>query len=281
MELINIRQIVPAVRDVRARTESTGFQRRAPKLDYAKARQRWWIQVRFNSDIDLMIFEKAVGGSEIRLIELKDNFYLEDPRIPDTANMRQAFRLAENVLAQVNGATQVSCRHFQLARFEAMIEVFENGTGRGIVASDFLVHGSSDYPAIGSFLTDARAPIQSMLPVWKSDKDVQDALFYLGAEGNAWANLYKACEIVEDRVGGHAKVVFQKGWCSRSEWERFHRTANHQEAIGLFSRHARSRVMPPPDPMTAAEARHFVGGLMKEWIQSLIRAVDGQTGQES
>ena len=100
MELTNIRQIVPAVRDVRAKTGNSTFQRRAPKLEYAKARQRWWIQVRFNSDIDLMNFEKAITGSEIRLVELKDNFYVEDPRIPDTAEMGEAFRLAENLLAQ-------------------------------------------------------------------------------------------------------------------------------------------------------------------------------------
>ena len=61
------------------------FQRRAPKLNYAKARLRWWIHVRFNSDLDLMIFEKAVAGSEVRLVELDNNFYIEDPRIPDTA----------------------------------------------------------------------------------------------------------------------------------------------------------------------------------------------------
>jgi hypothetical protein len=278
MELTNIRQIVPAVREIRAKTGTAAFQRRAPKLDYAKARQRWWIQVRFNSEIDLMIMEKAVAGSEIRLVELEDNFYLEDPRIPDSADMGKAFRIAENVLAQVNGATQVLCPHFQHARFESMIELSENGTGRGIVMTEFVVHGSSNFPAIGSFLTGDPAPIRSMLPVWKCDRDVQDALFYLGTEGNIWANLYKACEILEDHAGGDAKVIFQNGWCSRSESDRFHRTANHQEAIGLFSRHARSKVAPPPDPMTNDEARSFVAALVNEWIKSLIGAVPAQKG---
>jgi hypothetical protein len=276
MKLTNIRKIAPAVRDVRAQTGNTAFQRRAPKLDYAKTRQRWWIQLRFNSDIDLMILEKAVAGSEIRLVELENSFYLEDPRIPDSAEMGEAFRIAENLLAQLNGATQVSCSHFQPARFESMVELFENGTGRGIVMSEFVVHGSSDYPAIGTFLTSELTPIGSMLPVWKSDEAVQDALFYLGAEGNVWASLYKACEIVEDHVGGGPKVIFQNGWCSRAAWDRFHRTANHQEAIGFFSRHARSKTVPPSDPMTATEARSFVAGLMKEWIQSLVGAVDAQ-----
>ncbi len=253
------------------------FQRRAPKLNYAKARLRWWIHVRFNSDLDLMIFEKAVAGSEVRLVELDNNFYIEDPRIPDTAEMREAFRLAESLLAQLNGAVQVSCGYFQSAQFESMIELSEDGIGRGIVATDFVLHGSDSFPAIGSFLTGQLTPVKSMLPVWKANTGVREALFYLGAEGNVWANLYKACEIVEDHVGGDPKAIFHNGWCSRSEWERFRRTANHQEAAGRFSRHARSKVKPPPDPMTAAEARSLVACLMNKWIQSLIGVVSATT----
>jgi hypothetical protein len=269
MQLTNIRQIAPAVRDVRAKTGNTVFPRNAPKLDYAKAQQRWWIQIRFNSDIDLVILEKAVKNSKIRLVEFRETSYIEDPRIPDSAEMVEASHLAEKVLAELNGATQVSCQHFQPARFEALIELFENGTGRGIVSSGFMVHGSNSYPEIRSFLTSGLTPIKTMLPVWESDTGVQEALFYLGATGNVWANLYKACEIVQDHVGGEARVIFQNGWCSRSAWSRFHRTANHQEAIGAFSRHARMKTVPPPDPMTAEDARCFVAGLLGGWIRSL------------
>lgn len=269
MQLTNIREIVPAAGRLRVKTGNIVFPRNAPKLDYAKARQRWWIQIQFNSDIDLVILEKAVKNSEIRLVEFHDNFYIEDPRIPDSAEMVEATHLAEKVLAQLNGATQISCQHFQPARFEALIELFENGTGRGIISSGFVVHGSDSYPEIRSFLTTALTPIKTMLPVWKSDPSVQEALFYLGATGNVWANLYKACEVVQDHVGGEAKAIFQNGWCSRSAWIRFHRTANHQEAIGAFSRHARMKTVPPPDPMAAEDARCFVASLLGAWIRFL------------
>lgn len=249
-------------------SNTNAFQRLSQNLDYAKARQRWWIQVRFNSDVDLMILEKAITGSEIRLVQLEDKFYLEDQRIPDTADIGEAYRLAECVLAQVNGATQVLCRHFKGAQCECMVELLGNGTGRGIAKFEMVVHGISDYPAIEFFLKGGPAPIRAMLSVWKSEKDIQDALFYLGAEGNIWANLYKACEIVEDHVGT-SKLLLDKGWCPESEWKRFRRTANHQEAIGLFSRHARSKTVAPTDPMSVTEAKYFVGGLVSSWIQSL------------
>ena len=272
MQLTNIRQIVPTAGGLRVKTGNVVFPRNAPKLDYAKARQRWWIQIQFNSDIDLVILEKAVKNSQIRLLEFHNTFYIEDPRIPDSAEMAQASHLAEKLLAELNGAARVSCQHFQPVRFEALIELFENGTGRGIISSGVVVHESDSYPEIRSFLTSELTPIKAMLPVWESDTAVQEALFYVGATGNVWANLYKACEIVQDHVGGEAKVIFQNGWCSRSAWSRFHRTANHQEAIGSFSRHARMKTIPPPDPMTAEDARSFVAALLGGWIRSLTEA---------
>jgi hypothetical protein len=271
VDLTNIRQIAPAVRDLRAKLGNPSFRRRSPKLNYAKAQQRWWIQVRFNSDIDVAILEKAVAESDIRLVEFLGSFYIEDPSIPDTADMRDAFRLAEIVLAQLNGAVKVACSHFQPAIFEAMIELSEDGTGRGITACDPVIHGAANYPVIESFIAGDSTPITSIEPLWKRDKDLQEALFYLGAEGNTWANLYKVTEIIEDRAGGQ-KEVFGNGWCPRAQWEQFRRTANHQEAIGRFSRHARSRAIPPPDPMTIEEAKVFTAGLTSRWIDSMRAA---------
>jgi hypothetical protein len=272
--LQNIRCVVPAVRGFRAELSYNAFTRHAPKIAYAKASQRWWIHVEFNCDLDLYIFEKAIAGSEIRLVELKDTFYVEDPRIPDAAGMGEASRMAEIIVAQLNGATRIMCPHFLGMRSESLIEILENGTGRGIVSYPVDVHGSSTFPAIESFLKGLSAPINSILEVLKSSADVQEALYNLGAEGNAWANLYKACEVVGDYAGGE-KALLQMGFCSRSAWERFRRTANHQEAIGRFSRHARSKAQPPPDPMSVHEAREFTTQLMMRWIQSLLPAAEG------
>lgn len=225
MGLQNIKYVLPAARNFRAKTNTNVFIRQAPKLNYAKANQRWWIHVECDSDIDLYILEKALNGSEIRLVELEDKFYVEDPRIPDSAHMGESFRLAETAIAQLNGATRILCPHFNGARIENMVELLDNGTGRGIVSYGLRVHGSSDLPAIAAFLTGEAAPINLILPALKSHSDVQEALYYLGADGNVWANLYKASEVVEDHAG-NSEAVFDKGLCSRNAWKRFRRTAN-------------------------------------------------------
>lgn len=176
--------------------------------------------------------------------------------------------MAETVIAELNGATRVLCPQFHGARIESMVELLDNGTGRGMVKCAVTVHGSNDLPAIAEFLKGEAAPINATLPALKADKDVRDALYYLGAEGNVWANLYKVSEIVEDRAGG-VKAIFQKCWCSHQTWHRFRRTANHQEAIGRFSRHARTSADPPPDPMTEPEARLFAREMVKKWLESI------------
>jgi hypothetical protein len=268
MALRNIRRIVPAVRNIRVQVSNSTITRSGPKLNYAKANQRWWIHVEFNSNIDLYIFEKALKDSEVRLVELCSAFYIEDPRIPDEADMAQAAHLADTFVAQLNGATRLLCPQFNGARKESMVELFEDGTGRGIADVELHLHGTSDFPEIQAFLAGETAPIRSILHCLKSNEDVQEALYYLGAEGNAWANLYKVSEIVEDHAG-RSQAIAKKGWCSKSEWARFRQTANHQEAIGRFSRHARSRAVPPLNPMSIVEARLFAGKLVKRWLESL------------
>lgn len=281
MELVNIRSIAPPVIAPHASSRSTGLTRRAAKVDYAKARKRWWIGVRFDSEIDLMIFEKATTGSDIRLIELQHKFYIEDPRLPDTADMGAAFRYAESLLPELNGVVGALCPHFQPAQFHCMVELFPKGYGQSIVSCELVVHGTTEYEPIKAFLTGEPTRLGAVLELCQSDKDVREALFYLGAGGNPWANLYKASEIVEDRLGGDPKAVFSKRWCSRSEWNRFRRTANHQEAIGLFSRHARKRTVPPADPMTVREARFLIARLLKNWILELVRVRSTESALKS
>jgi Putative PD-(D/E)XK family member, (DUF4420) len=65
-------------------------------------------------------------------------------------------------------------------------------------------------------------------------------------------------------------AMVRNGLCSKKDWNRFRRSANHQEAIGRFSRHARSKAQPPPDPMSEHESCMFIRGLAGSWILSVL-----------
>jgi hypothetical protein len=74
--------------------------------------------------------------------------------------------------------------------------------------------------------------------------------------------------VAADRFGGDKGISTDMGLCSKNQLERFKRTLNHQEAIGAFSRHARSDHAPPPDPMMLDEALEFVLSLVRGWQRS-------------
>ena len=270
MELTNIRSIAPPVSNLQVFSSTNALpRRRKSRLNYAKANQRWWVGVRFNSEIDVMMFEKTIEGSPISLVEFGGEFYIQDPRIADSATMDAPFRYAKEELPRLNAAVKLLCPQYVPARFKCGVELFPEGHGQGIVSVDAFLHGANGRSAIIDFLEGPETVFPAVLDLCSRNADVGEALFYFGADGNTWANLYKICEIIQDYCGGK-KELLDRGWCSRSNLERFNRTANHQEAIGLFSRHARARAVPPPDPMTVEEARGFTRELLDRWIHELL-----------
>jgi hypothetical protein len=275
MRTTNIREIVEPFSNVSFNSTTFGSPIRKPhNLDYVKANQRWWIGVRFDSDADVAMFEKVISESSIRLLEFKGRFFVEHPHIRDDFHMGQVERYINHELPRLNAAVKMLCPHYTPAHYRCMVELFENGHGNSIVSTTGVVHGSDEFPAIVAFLNGGQTDFAALLNLYTEDENVRDALFFFGASGNPWPNLYKVREIVEEAVGGETQVV-NKGWCSRNSIERFNRTANHQEAIGAFSRHARARAMPPPTPMDQSEARTLIGTILYEWIQELLHRKEG------
>lgn len=50
------------------------------------------------------------------------------------------------------------------------------------------------------------------------------------------------------------------------------RTANHQKAIGAFSRHARIKAVPPSDPLPLQDAELLIREILVSWIKELASA---------
>lgn len=262
--------IVPPVRNVRVYIETNVFNRAARELPWVEARQRWWLRLRFKIDLDLVIFEHVLRGSILRFIEFQGSHYLEHPEIPDWAEFNHAYSLAQAALARLNGRLKLSCPPFRGVILENLAELFESGTGReGAPPFIMLPPTTSDINTIIEVFRCEPSQLFLPIPLLGGDPNIQEALFYLGSEDNGWFELYKAGEIVSDSVGGVDAIV-QKGWCSKKAWKRFTRTANHQDATGGLSRHARSKEQSPPDPMTLLEAQRFLTCIVGRWVRSEI-----------
>ena len=81
MRTTNIRHILEPVADFHVMTKIRPSLRRGSPIDYVKANQRCWIEIRFNSELDPAIFEKAVKGSTVRLAEWKGRFFITAVRL--------------------------------------------------------------------------------------------------------------------------------------------------------------------------------------------------------
>ncbi len=266
---MRIQQIVPPVADPHVSVSTPPLVWPSNRLGYVNARQRWWVGVRFGSDADALIFKKAVEGTQIRLIEFEGKFYIEDPQIPDSASMDAPDRYAEEELPCLNAAVKLLCPQYLPARFYCGVDL-SKGYGQSIVSSGPVLLGHKQPESIVAFLRQPSTDFPAIRDLWTRNADVREALFYFGSDGNPWSNLYKVTEIIEEYSGSERELLDQN-WCSRSTWERFRRTANHQEAIGMFSRHARSKAKPPSDPMSIEEARSFARDLLQGWIHELLR----------
>lgn len=83
-----------------------------------------------------------------------------------------------------------------------------------------------------------------------------EALRYLREEPD-WPGYYKAFEAVRDAAGGE-RGLRQRGWAAKPAVTDFTRSAQP----GRHHRYEHA----PPNPMTKAEGRAFVLGLLRRWI---------------
>lgn len=80
----------------------------------------------------------------------------------------------------------------------------------------------------------------------------------------SWGDLYRIFEVIEEEAGGR----ITSEWSTRSDVERFTRSANSPAASGEASRHGRERYAPPRNTITLAEATAFLRRLTLSWLRS-------------
>jgi len=100
-------------------------------------------------------------------------------------------------------------------------------------------------------------------PGHTQDQVVAKALRLRNADNLDWVDLYRLYELIENDVG---RPMHQLGWASRSELDRFARTANSVAAAGDKARHGVERTHPPRKPMTFSHARELIDRIMKAWL---------------
>ncbi len=106
-------------------------------------------------------------------------------------------------------------------------------------------------------------PAKAWIALAQSEEQVARALEIVGQEDVRWTDLYHLHEIVQADVG---QLVFERGWATRAEVERFTRTANSPAVLGAAARHGAQRADPPANPMSLEDARGLITGIVRAWL---------------
>ncbi len=277
-EVRNIRDIQSPVSDVSCSVILSPPLRLNRCLDYIKTDKRWLIELRFNSNYEIALFERFIIGTPIRFVEYQGRydrspryFYI-DSRIPNSATREIVVRWMREQLPCISAAMAIHFPRFLPPTIRCIVDVAEALKGKGpwCESEMALIHGTSSTPIIRRLLEDGTDLISPYLAMCAADGNFREAAMYCGQAlgfrgGNPWMALYRAFEVVCDNFGGDAGVVECLSCVSKKQIDRFTRTINHQEAIGQFSRHARSKAVPPPEPMSFEEAVEFVLVLLRAW----------------
>jgi hypothetical protein len=134
------------------------------------------------------------------------------------------------------------------------------------------VRGGLVTPSIGQ--ADGAVTVtrpSALAPKWlakaERNPEIARALRLRNAQKLMWTDLHRLYEVLRAEVGGDAAIV-KSGWTSKSQIERFTRSADSVAVAGDDARHGVERMQPPAKPMTLSQARSFIDALLGKWLDA-------------
>ncbi len=256
---------------------TTGYITAAPFTAEEPMEQGWWAQLD-GSDADLEALTELFPDEPLRIIERDGSHYLRADAFRDLADVGDVRAVAAELLRRANGAarlargqpTNVELGHPMLVSEEGQKQHFVEFTAEVRVTASLGVEviradGTREHvPVDDDEAEEHEQEPQSWLTLADKDAKVAQALRLLGQNGLTWAGLYHLYEIVLADVGNR---IYDEGWATQSEVERFRRTANSPAILGEHARHGRENTQPPPNPMSEDDAKQLITGVVVRWLE--------------
>lgn len=240
----------------------------------------WWVLLRGReSDLRRLAAMFPVGGGEVRIYERPGAFYLRADVLEELADQADVLSRAVELLRRVNGVGRLVDEAAAPVEIDRVERVLEGGGRQHFVGLRDTAAAISDSLSVtvaraeGSRVqienTDQDSSAAGIFEIAAQDEGVARALLVVGRADLNWADLYHLYEVVLADVGGR---IYDEGWASRTEVERFKRTANSPAVLGEEARHGRETTDPPPNPMSRPDATALVVGLARRWIADKVRS---------
>lgn len=214
----------------------------------------------------------ALRTTEVQIVEVDGESYLEAPGITSAVDAAAARELADVLFPRLSGLLRVEAGIRTPLTAGAVVEFDEDGTKHAFVVE----HAHASFAATIS----GQATIDGV-PVPATKRPLDFGLEQLGdahvalvldvlADKPDWVSLYKVLDVIEDTVGGE-RALEAKGWVPATSLKRLTLTANAIETAASGGRHAtakfslaRSRLQPLP----LDEAWDVVRQLVRSWLMT-------------
>jgi hypothetical protein len=236
---------------------------------------RWRVKLE-GDDLDVGHLLKRFTAPELRVVRTEGEgaSWLESSTFDGYEDQVKVREAAIQLVERINGAARLKWRrHRNVIVGSELEKLTDEGVQRHtIVAVDTIEVRARVMPVTVVVGDEVPAPAEPgsldtdrWLELAGRDSDVDEALLLWGSKPNDWVNLYKVYEIVRRRAD-----IVRSGWATRTQVDRFTRTANDPVGGGADARHARSRAQPSPNPMSREEGTDLIGRILERWLDSLI-----------
>lgn len=236
---------------------------------------RWLIRLK-GERFDLEDLEKELTCPSVRVFERGGYYYLWSQEVDESfETAEQVYDYAEDkLIPAINGIMRVRYPDFRNVEVDAIGEKKEGGstahsvfvrvrvdTARRVRCRASVTVVKADGTVVYDSSESIPAKGSQWLEVLLRDKWCLGAFCQFGTKPNDWVTLYKIYEIVES---DGAPIT---NWVSKKQVERFTRTANSFEAIGLDNARHGKYIPPPSKPMSVQEATRLIGIILERWVE--------------
>ena len=221
--------------------------------------------------LDLAYLAATLAVGDTQVIKDGDRFCMTSVEA-DTVADGQVREVARELVVRINGIGRLQNASFKPVEFA---DVYEDEAGVIVVGATAMLRAESRMTAEavvvdadGNVVPQPPPPGPGRLAIAAANRDVAEVLQILGQpQPPNFAELYKIDEIIKS--AGRLTAVMQSAGVSDKERRLFKQTADHQDASGADSRHARNKQQPPKSPMQIDQARAMIRKLVTAWLESL------------
>jgi len=220
--------------------------------------------------LDLAYLAATLPVGDTQVIKDGDRFCMTSVEA-DTVADAQVPEVARKLVVRINGIGCLQNASFRPVEFA---NVYEDDAGVTVVGATATLRAGSSMTAEavvldadGNVVPQPPPPGPGRLAIAATNRDVAEVLQILGQpQPPNFAELYKIDEIIKST--GRLTTLMQSAGVSDMERRLFKQTADHQDASGAGSRHARNKQQPPKSPMQIDQARAMTRKLVTAWLES-------------